>query len=119
MGSYRALLAERAALERKIEQARKREIASVIKQINALIAEYQLTPEELTFPAVEDDAAAGASRRRAGRKAVAARKVSRKAAPKEPAAPPKYINPETGQTWNGRGRAPKWLQGDREKYLIK
>jgi DNA-binding protein H-NS len=32
---------------------------------------------------------------------------------------PKYRNPETGQTWTGRGRMPLWLTGkDRAAYLI-
>lgn len=115
MSSYKSLLAEREALDRKIEQARKREIAAVIKQINALIAEFELTPEELEFPAVEEGTAAVAPRR-ATKKAA---KKTRKTAAKKSSAPAKYRNPETGQTWSGRGRAPKWLQGDREKYLIR
>ena len=33
--------------------------------------------------------------------------------------PPKYKNPETGDTWTGRGRAPKWLEGNnKEDYKI-
>lgn len=34
--------------------------------------------------------------------------------------PAKYINPETGATWSGRGPAPAWLAGasDRSKFLI-
>ena len=32
---------------------------------------------------------------------------------------PKYRDPATGQTWTGRGKAPKWIDGkDRSKYLI-
>lgn len=27
---------------------------------------------------------------------------------------PKYMNPETGQTWSGRGKTPTWLQGRRK-----
>lgn len=31
----------------------------------------------------------------------------------------KYRNPETGQTWTGRGSPPRWLAGtDREKFRI-
>jgi DNA-binding protein H-NS len=30
-----------------------------------------------------------------------------------------FKNPETGETWTGRGRAPRWLVGkDREAYRI-
>ncbi|NUX57685.1 H-NS family nucleoid-associated regulatory protein [Paraburkholderia youngii] len=34
--------------------------------------------------------------------------------------PPKYRNPKTGATWSGRGTAPAWLAGakDRSKFLI-
>lgn len=31
-----------------------------------------------------------------------------------------FKNPETGETWTGRGRAPRWLDGkDRDAYRIK
>ncbi|WP_321947866.1 H-NS family nucleoid-associated regulatory protein [Paraburkholderia sp. J10-1] len=34
--------------------------------------------------------------------------------------PPMYRNPKTNETWSGRGRAPAWLAGskDRSKFLI-
>ncbi|WP_321931889.1 H-NS family nucleoid-associated regulatory protein [Paraburkholderia guartelaensis] len=34
--------------------------------------------------------------------------------------PPKYRDPKTGATWSGRGTAPAWLAGvkDRSKFLI-
>jgi DNA-binding protein H-NS len=34
--------------------------------------------------------------------------------------PPKYADPKTGATWSGRGKAPAWLSGakDRTKFLI-
>ncbi|WP_441295522.1 H-NS histone family protein [Massilia brevitalea] len=32
----------------------------------------------------------------------------------------KYRDPDSGATWTGRGRAPRWLNGrDKEKFLIK
>ena len=33
----------------------------------------------------------------------------------------KYQNPETGDTWSGRGRAPTWIKDakNRDKFLIK
>ena len=33
---------------------------------------------------------------------------------------PKYADPKTGATWSGRGRAPAWISGakDRSKFLI-
>lgn len=33
--------------------------------------------------------------------------------------PPKYRDPETGRTWSGRGRMPRWIQDmDRTGFLI-
>ena len=31
-----------------------------------------------------------------------------------------FFDPETGETWTGRGRAPRWLDGkDKEAFRIK
>jgi DNA-binding protein H-NS len=33
---------------------------------------------------------------------------------------PKYRNQATGETWTGRGKPPKWIQGqDRDQFLIR
>ncbi|MGY2489026.1 H-NS family nucleoid-associated regulatory protein [Cupriavidus sp. CP313] len=32
--------------------------------------------------------------------------------------PPKFMDPKTGATWSGRGRAPAWLGKNRTKFLI-
>ena len=33
---------------------------------------------------------------------------------------PRYINPETGEKWSGRGKTPKWLDGkDKTLFEIK
>lgn len=107
--TYRSLLAQKASLERKIAQARKREIAGVVKQINALISQYGLTPDELRFPKSRPAKAPVVAEPRARRTTAAAKTAA-------PAA--KYRNPETGQTWSGRGRSPKWIVGDKSNYLI-
>jgi DNA-binding protein H-NS len=32
---------------------------------------------------------------------------------------PRFMNPETGEKWSGRGKTPKWLEGkDRGLFLI-
>lgn len=39
--------------------------------------------------------------------------------PKKKFGKPKYWNPNTGQTWSGRGREPKWIIGkDRAEFLL-
>ena len=33
--------------------------------------------------------------------------------------PPKYRDPQSGATWSGRGKTPKWINGaDRSQYAI-
>lgn len=108
MATYRSLLAQKASLDRKIALARKREVGSVIRQINELIVQYDLTAAELTFPEPRAKNSETAQPKR-GRKPRAASKT---------VTAPRYRNPETGETWTGRGRAPKWVVGDKSAYLI-
>ncbi len=95
MSSYKELLQQREALEKQIADARQREISQTVSQIRALIAEFGLTAQDV-FPTGR------------GRSASAGSKVA-----------PKYRDPETGSTWTGRGKAPRWIDGkDRTKFLI-
>lgn len=96
MASYRELLQQREALTAQIEEARRREISDAVAQVKAIVAEYGLNPEDIFT-------------KRRGRSGLAGTKV-----------PPKYRDPETGKTWTGRGKAPRWLDGkDRDAYLIR
>lgn len=93
MSSYKELLAQRDELERQIQAVRQRESADAIAKVRALIEEYGLTSKDIFAPA----------RTSTGSGKVAA----------------KYRNPQTNETWTGRGKAPKWIQDqDREKFLI-
>lgn len=95
--SYKDLLAQREALEKAIEQARQNEISGALTKVRELVAEFGLTVQDV-FPG------------RAG-------KSSAKAAGGKVAA--KFRDPATGQTWTGRGKAPKWIDGkDRAAFLI-
>ena len=95
MTSYKQLLEQRESLELQIREAKKRETGAAITQVRALVAEFGLTPQDV-FPSAKPRSA------RAGGKVAA-----------------KYRNPATGQTWTGRGKAPKWIDGqDRTKFLI-
>ena len=104
MTSYQDLIKQREALTVQIEQARQREIADAVARARALVAEFQLTPQDV-FPT--------------GRKARAGRGSGAKVAPK-------YRNPaNTKETWSGRGKQPRWLaaltaKGRKvEEFLIK
>lgn len=94
MTSYKELLAQREALEKQIKDARKAELAAAIEKVRALCAEYDLNADDVF-----------------GKKAARSSTGAKVAA--------KYKNPQTGETWTGRGKAPKWIEGqDREKFLI-
>ncbi|AOJ03857.1 MULTISPECIES: H-NS histone family protein [Burkholderia] len=95
MATYRQLTAQLEKLQQKIDKEREKAIADAIADIKAKIEEYDITPDELGF-----------------------RSIKTTAKPKRPL-PPKYLNPKTGETWSGRGRAPAWLGKNRNRFLIK
>lgn len=87
MPSYKELLAQREALDKQIEELRLAELKSAIAQVRQLIADWQLSAEDCGFKSV------GVSSSKKAKAVVAA----------------KYLGPN-GETWSGRGRAPKWLE---------
>jgi len=96
MSSYQDYQKQIAELQAKAEAARHAEVAEAKAKIKAIMSEYGLTVADL----------GGAS----------------KQAPKTPRKPVeiKYKDEATGDTWTGRGRAPKWLEGkDKNQYLIR
>ena len=96
MTTYKELMAQRQALEEKITEARQRETKDAIAKVQALIADFELTPSDV-FPSGKKP------------KANPVRKVA-----------PKYKNPLTGETWTGRGRSPNWIKGkSADDFLIK
>jgi DNA-binding protein H-NS len=98
MPSYKELLAQRENLERQIEEAKSREYAEVLNEIKQKMADYGITLAEL----------AGG---RGGKGVKSAR-------PRAGVAP-KYRDPDSGSTWSGRGKPPKWIAGqEREGFLI-
>ena len=105
MPTYKQLLAEKEALEAKLSEVRANEVASVIEQIRQLMADYDLTADDI------------AQKRRRGRPAgtgIVTGAVRKTAS----ALPPKYRDPKSGKTWSGRGRAPAWLGKRPERFLI-
>lgn len=94
--SYKELLQQREALEKAIAQARQNEIAAAVAKVRELVAEFGLTAQDI-FSA---------------RAAKSVGKTTSKVAPK-------YRDAASGQTWTGRGKAPKWIDGkDRSQFLI-
>ena len=97
MSSYKDLLAQREKLEKQIEEAKSREYAEVLNDVKQKIADYGFSLAEL-----------GLNRAKAG-------KVGRPRA----GVAAKYRDPETGATWSGRGKPPRWIAGkNREQFTI-
>lgn len=86
MSTLSELMAQKAALEKRIADARRDERSEAVQKIKALMAEHGLTPADLS-------GRTGAGPSRKGSKVA-----------------PKYRDPVTGETWSGRGLQPKWLK---------
>ena len=84
MPTLQELLAQKEALEKQIAETQRRERDEAIARIRALMAEYGLSMADIV----------GKAQRKAPARKVAA----------------KYRNPDTGETWSGRGLQPKWLR---------
>ena len=92
---YRALLAQREALEKQIDELRNSERGDAIEWIREQMALFDVKPEDLE------------SRRGRG-----LRKQSGPVAAK-------YRDPASGATWSGRGKPPRWISGqEREGFAI-
>src|SRR6218665_1739749 len=103
MTSYKELLMQREALEQQINEARRNELANAVSQVRALVAEFVLTARDISPPS----------------KFLSGGRIPGSRASRAPKVAPKYREPATGQTWTGRGKAPKWIQNeDRAKFAI-
>ena len=87
MSNLKDLLAQKAALEKQIEEAARTERSDAVAKVKSLMAEHGLS--------ISDLSARGAAK-------SAARNSSKVAA--------KYRNGATGDTWSGRGLRPNWLK---------
>lgn len=94
MATYKDLLAQKVKLEEQLEAARQAELESAIQRVRQIVQEYGLTAEDL---------------------GLAAKLKKRKGT----TVAPKYMDPKTGATWSGRGRAPAWIGKNRDRFLIK
>lgn len=100
MTTYNELLNQIETLKRQAEAVRRQELKSVIDEIKSSMDRYGITLQDL-------QAALG------------------KSSKKKTSVPPKYRNPASGETWTGRGRAPRWLVDaeakgqSRSAFLIK
>jgi len=118
------LLAQKAALDKKIAEMQQAHRSDAINKVKAMMAEYGLTAADLGVGVAgpSNPFEGGARRGGSGAKSASSarpespgdsntkgsqrRKPSANAGKK---VPPKYRNPATGDTWTGRGLKPKWL----------
>lgn len=95
--SLKELLEQKVALEARINEQRKIEHSGAVQKVRQLVSEYGLTQDDIFGRTRGFKSSSGETR----------------------TVPPKYRDPATGQTWTGRGKAPKWIEGqDREKFAI-
>lgn len=94
MSSYQELQAQIAELQKQAEAARSSEIAAAKAKIAEIMKEYGLTISDL---------------------GVASKTKPTKV--REPVAV-KYRDPATGDTWTGRGRSPRWLDGKNKSDFV-
>jgi DNA-binding protein H-NS len=93
VATYKELLARKHELDIEIENARRAEAEAALESIRETIAAFGFTPEDVF-----------GSRRKS----------------KTTSSGPRFRNPETGESWGGRGPRPRWLKGkDPEQFRIK
>lgn len=112
MASLEQIQAKMKKLQAQAEAMAAKKAQAVVDQIRALMLKHGLTTADI-------EAKASAKRAVKRAKGSAAGKTKTTAADKTKAAP-KYLNPKTGATWTGHGRAPAWIAEakDRNKFLI-
>lgn len=101
---------EISRLQKKAEALQNKRRKPVIASIVSSMREYNITPEEIAT---------------AFNTAKTPRKTGRRqTVPSKRPVAPKYRHPKTGETWSGRGKAPRWLAAEeaagksRESFLI-
>lgn len=103
MATLKGLQDKIAKLQAQAEAIAKKESSAVIGKIRDLMEKHGLTP---------DDIAAHFRKPAAGRQSAAATKSATPGVAK-------YVDPKTGATWTGHGRAPAWIANakNRDKFL--
>ena len=106
-------MATLANLQAKIAKLRAQAEALVKKDSTAVVAKIHDLMEKHGLTTADINGHIGGSNKRG-------RKPSAKADTKSSASAAMYLEPKTGATWSGRGRAPAWIAGakDRSKYLV-
>lgn len=93
MASLKEIQAQIEQLQQQAAAQREQELSGAIQQIRDLMQEYGLTVDDL--------------------------QPSRKKNTAKKSGAVQFRNPQTGDTWSGRGRMPNWLAGkDKEQFRL-
>lgn len=102
-------------LEKKMQQLKAKERKPMIASIVKSMRDYDISLEDIAVIYNRKSATRAASKAAGG---TAARPASKRVIP------PKYRDPNTGATWTGRGKAPRWISDaeatgvSRDTFLI-
>jgi|SRR5690606_3120642 len=100
-------------LQKQAQALQNKQRSPVIASIVRSMREYDITPDEIS---------AAFNKKKAARSTLGPGKA---ASTVKRTVPPKYKHPETGVTWTGRGKAPRWVSDaeaegkSRDQFLIK
>lgn len=95
MATYQEIQAQIATLKEQAAAQRQQEMAGAIQQIQSLMSEYDISVDDFL------KITKGKSNNKAKNGTVA------------------FKDPESGNTWSGRGRKPNWLSGrDAEQFRV-
>ena len=119
MATYRDVKRQIAELEKQAEILRKAEAARVIATIKSQIARFDLKPadlfDDLTVVTGDRPLTVSSPPIASVVPVIAAKSIPAK----KPRAAAKYMDPDSGKTWNGHGKAPAWIKsGNRDDFLI-
>ena len=105
--TIRELIEQRDELTRQLDAMRAELRADALEKARQLVAEFDLNAHELGLIKTQH-------LKRGPKGAATFPQKSQR-----PPAPPLYRDPQTGATWSGRGRQPRWLEGlDQDEFLI-
>jgi DNA-binding protein H-NS len=97
MPTYQEYQEQISKLQTLAEQARQDELVEARRKVREIMAAHKLSPSDF-------DNAEKTTKKQVEKKTVQV----------------KYRDPESGASWTGRGRAPRWLNGrKKEDFLIK
>jgi DNA-binding protein H-NS len=104
MVTLKALQEKIAKLQAQAEAVAKKESSAVFGKIRELMEKHGLTPDDIASHFRKPTTGKGSSSAKTSAQARTA----------------KYLNPKTGATWTGHGRAPAWIATvkDRSKFLV-